>query len=52
MYKPNFLTRADVRKIEETLNTADLEMMVATVDRIVQLRLARALKTSPSRRTR
>jgi hypothetical protein len=33
------LTRADIRKIEEALNTNDLEVMVATVDRIVALRL-------------
>ncbi|HMF85167.1 MAG TPA: hypothetical protein VK598_02325 [Nitrospiraceae bacterium] len=39
-------TRADIRKIEEALDTNDLEVMVATVDRIVELRLAKALKVT------
>jgi hypothetical protein len=39
------LTRADIRKIEEALNTYDLEVMVAVVDRIVELRL-RAARTA------
>lgn len=43
------LTRADIRKIEEALDTSDLETMVAVVDRIVELRLTKALKSSPAR---
>ena len=39
MLTPKYITRADVKKIEEALDTADLEMMVAAVDRIVSLRL-------------
>ena len=39
MLTPKYLTRADVRKLEEALDTADLEFLVSTVDRIVQLRL-------------
>ena len=35
MVKPKNLARADVRKIEEGLNTNDLEMMIAFVDQIV-----------------
>jgi hypothetical protein len=42
--KPVHLTRADVVKIEEALNTNDLEVMVAAVDRIVERRLAKALR--------
>ena len=37
-----YLTSGDVRKIEEALNTDDLETMVAVVDRIVELRLRAA----------
>jgi hypothetical protein len=33
--KPKNLSRADVRKIEEGLNTDDLEVMIAYVDQIV-----------------
>ena len=35
MVKPRNLSRADVRKIEEGLNTNDLEVMIAYVDQIV-----------------
>jgi len=43
MLTPTYLTTGDVRKIEEALNTDDLEMMVAVVDRIVALRLRAAI---------
>ena len=33
------LTRADVRKLEEALDSSDLEFLVSTVDNIVKLRL-------------
>ena len=33
--RPRNLSRADVRKIEEGLNTNDLEVMIAYVDQIV-----------------
>lgn len=42
MLASTYLTTGDVRKIEEALNTADLETMVAVVDRIVELRLRAA----------
>ena len=35
MVKPKNLSRADVRMIEEGLNTNDLEVMIAYVDQIV-----------------
>ena len=35
MVKPKHLSWADVRKIEEGLNTNDLEVMIAYVDQIV-----------------
>ena len=35
MVKPKNLSRADVRKIEEGLNTNDLAVMVAYIDQIV-----------------
>ena len=44
MLKPKYITRADVKKIEEALDTADLEMMIACVDRIVSLRNRAAVK--------
>lgn len=37
-----YLTRPDVRKIEEALDSNDLETMVAVVDRIVELRIKAA----------
>ena len=40
------LTAADVKRIEEGMATEDLEHMVAVVDRIVSLRLKKALKVS------
>ena len=33
--RPRNLSRADVRKIEEGLNTNDLEVMIAYIDQIV-----------------
>ena len=39
METPKNLTRADVRKLEEALDTADLEFLVSTVDRIAHLRM-------------
>ena len=44
------LTRADIRKIEEALDTNDLEFMVAAVDQIVHLRLRAARATQKNRR--
>ena len=35
MVKPKNLSRADIRKIEEGLNTNDLEVMIAYIDQIV-----------------
>ena len=35
MVKPKNLSRADIRRIEEGLNTNDLEVMIAYVDQIV-----------------
>jgi hypothetical protein len=35
MVKPKNLSRADIRKIEEGLNTNDLEVMIAYVDKVV-----------------
>lgn len=40
------LSKADIRKIEDALNSDDLEVMVATVDRIVTLRLRSARKAA------
>ena len=40
------LTPKDITKIEEGMNSQDLEFMVAVIDRIVALKLAKALKTS------
>ena len=40
------LTRADIRKLEEALDTGDLEFLLAAVDRVVELRLAKALNTT------
>lgn len=45
MLTPTHLTTGDVRKIEEALNTDDLETMVAVVDRIVELRLRAAMSS-------
>ena len=44
METPKNLTRADLRKLEEALDTADLEMMIACVDRIIALRMRAAVK--------
>lgn len=46
MFKAIHLTRADIRKIEEALNTSDLETMVAIVDRIVELKLKASARTA------
>ena len=35
MVRPKNLSRADVRKLEDGLNTNDLEVMIAYVDQIV-----------------
>ena len=40
------LTKADTRKLEDALNTNDLEVMVATVERIVALRINAALRST------
>ncbi len=41
MVKPKNLSRADVKKIEEGLNTNDLEVMIAYVDQIVSKAIRR-----------
>jgi hypothetical protein len=43
IFDSDALTRADIWKIEEALNTNDLEVMVAAVDRIVDLRVKAAV---------
>lgn len=43
---PQHLTAKDIAKIEEGLNTEDLETMVAVVDRLVQLKLKKAARTA------
>jgi hypothetical protein len=40
------LTKADIAKIEEALDSSDLEVMVAAVDRIVERRLRSARKAA------
>jgi len=41
-FHTQYLTAADIRKIEEAMNQEDAEVMVAVVDRIVKLRLKAA----------
>lgn len=50
MFNAIHLTPADIAKIEEGMNTEDVEHMVAIVDRIVARRLAKAQTTQPSPR--
>ncbi len=52
MLTPTHLTAGDVRKIEEALNTDDLETMVAVVHRIVALRLRAAISPCDDSRIR
>ena len=44
--EPHRLTKADITKIEQALDTNDLEFMVAAVDQIVHLRLRAARKAA------
>jgi len=39
-----YLKSADIKKIEEAMSCDDLEFMVATIDQIVKLRVAAAVK--------
>jgi hypothetical protein len=50
---PKHLTPADIKAIETGMNAEDLEFMVATVDRLIELKLkaAKAVKTIPRRRS-
>jgi hypothetical protein len=47
---PKYLTAKDITRLEEAMNTEDLEHMVAVVDQIVARRLAKAQTTQPSPR--
>ena len=45
-----YVTAADIRKLEDAMNSEDVEVMVAAVDRIVGLRLKAAQATTPKQR--
>jgi hypothetical protein len=44
MTQPKYLTGGDIKKLEEALDTADLETMIAVADRILERHLAIAPK--------
>jgi hypothetical protein len=52
MVKPKNLSRADVRKIEEGLNTNDLEVMIAYIDQVVGNAIRRAKRNLDQRAER